>query len=237
LVVNCQATKDTLVNASAWLEPDKISVIYNGVRVDEYGSCKKADEAQLRREFHLPESVPVVGMIGELNERKGHLYLFRAAEKILKKHPGVHFLIVGEGDAEEELKGMVRSLGLSGRVRFSGFREDIPDLLNVVDVVVLPSLNEGIPNILMEAMAAGRAVVASSVSGTPELVVDGVTGFLVPPRDSDALVQKISCLMDSEPLRGKMGKEGRERILEKFTFERMLDEYELLFQEVVSECT
>ncbi|UCE07696.1 MAG: glycosyltransferase [bacterium] len=227
LIVNCQATKKVLLNNANWLNSNKIEVIYNGIEIDKFQ--QRFDTTKLWYEFNIPPEYLVVGMIGELNERKGHIYLFKAAKQIIAQHSKVKFLLVGEGDAETELKTTISRMGLEDNFHFTGFREDIPELLDLIDIVVLPSLNEGTPNAIMEAMAAAKPIVASAVSGTPELVLDNITGFLVPVKNSDKLAEKILTLLNSKDLRTKMGKRGKQRIVESFAFDDMLDRYEELF--------
>lgn len=239
VVVNCDATRRTLLDHAPWLPADRIVVIPNGVEMERFAGpesdpsgARAAALTELRAELELPAGAPVVGMVAELNERKGHVYLLRAAPRILERHPETRFLLVGEGDARAELEAAAARVGLRGRFRFLGRRDDVPDLLQPMDVVVLPSLNEGMPNALMEAMAAGRAVVATNVSGTPELVLDGETGLLVPPRDADALAAAVLRVLDDAALRRRFGEAGRARVAAAFRFERMLERYEALFAEV-----
>jgi glycosyltransferase involved in cell wall biosynthesis len=129
----------------------------------------------------------VVGSIGRLNEQKGHRYLLDAAPAVLRAHPDARFLIVGDGDLAEPLRRQAQALGLADRVVFAGHRGDVPEMLGAIDVLCLPSLYEGTPLALFEAMAAGKAIVASAVDGCAEVLADGTTGLLVPPRDPAAL--------------------------------------------------
>jgi glycosyltransferase involved in cell wall biosynthesis len=126
---------------------------------------------------------------------------------------------------------MTRTLGLQRQARFLGTRSDVPELLALTDVAVLPSLEEGFPNAILEAMAAAKPVVATQVGGIPEAVVHGETGLLVPPRDPSALAGAIGRLLDDPGLRTAMGLAGKQRIAERFTFARMVTEMEALYEE------
>jgi len=150
------------------------------------------------------------------------------------KDGGIDFiaLFVGDGPLRGKLEGLVRELGLENRVRFLGSkdREEIPEILAITDIFVLPSLSEGLPTAVIEAMAAGCPVVATAVGGTAEVVADGETGLLVPPRDPDALAEGMKILLQSRATRRKMGEAGAKRAREYFSIERMVREYEALYR-------
>ena len=135
----------------------------------------------MRRELGLPEAVPVIGLVGRLDHwGKGHKELFAAMAALKERHP-VGALIVGGGRREAEVRQLAESLGLAERCISWGSRRDVPDLLNAMDIFVLPSYSEGLSLALLEAMAAGKPVVATTVGGTPEVVTEGDTGLLIPP--------------------------------------------------------
>jgi glycosyltransferase involved in cell wall biosynthesis len=163
----------------------------------------------VRRALDLPEDAPLVGAIGRLNTQKGHRYLLEAAPSIVSAHPRVHFLIAGDGDLLPSLREQARALGLGDRVRFAGHRTDVPDLLGAIDLLAIPSLYEGTPLALFEAMAAGKAIVSSAVDGCAEVIEDGRTGLLVPPQDPAALAHAISRLLADEPLRLELSAAAR----------------------------
>jgi glycosyltransferase involved in cell wall biosynthesis len=151
----------------------------------------------------------VIGGVGRLEERKGFRYLIDAMPDLLKTHARVTLAIVGDGPLREGLKRQAASLGLADRVRFLGFRHDLRYVLQATDVVILPSLKEGLPIALLIAMAEGRPVVASSVDGIPAFVHDGETGLLVPPRDPARLAGAIGRLLDDRALAARLGRAGR----------------------------
>ena len=145
----------------------------------------------------------------------------------------VHF--AGEGSRKNELKALAAKLGLGEDVIFYGFTADIPSFLATIDVFVLPSLYEGLGVAAIEAMAAGKPVIATRVGGLPELVEDGVTGFLVPPGDSEALANSISRLLSREELMEQMGRNGWERVQRHFTMEQMAKKNEDYYYELLQE--
>ena len=162
---------------------------------------------------------------------KDQISLVEATAALLRRHPSVRLQIVGDGPEMSRLQQAVAAQGLHRVVRLSGERADIPRSLATLDVFALPSLGEGMSNTLLEAMAAGLPVVATRVGGNPELVSDGTSGLLVPPRDKDALVEALSVYVESRELRRRHGAEGRQRILREFTVERMAAGYAGLYRD------
>ena len=158
-------------------------------------------------------------MFGRLEEQKGHRYGLEAFSRVARDHPATRLLIVGDGRLRPALETQARELGVAGQVIFTGFRNDVPALLDVVDVVVLPSLHEGMPLTAIEAAAMAKPIVATAVDGTAEVVVDGATGTLVPVADAPAIAAAI-CGMLASPDRGQaLGERGRHRALARFSVE------------------
>jgi glycosyltransferase involved in cell wall biosynthesis len=196
--------------------PRRIEVIYNGV---ELGGRARSG---LRAELGIPDGAPLVGEIGRLCDVKGQKELIQALADV----PTARVVLVGadveqNGDFRQELERTAERLGVRDRVVFTGPREDARDVLAEVDVVALPSWTEGLPLVVLEAMAQRRPVVATPVGGTPEVVVDGETGVLVPPRDPGALAAALRRLLDDADLRRRMGDAGYERVREHFSEETM----------------
>ncbi len=140
-------------------------------------------------------------------------------------------VIVGEGTERQRLEKMVHEMGVSDRVIWAGYRAGVPQLLPALDIFVQPSLHEGLPNTVLEGMAAGLPVVATEVGGTPELVVNGMTGLLVPPGNPAALVDAITALSENPEARGSMGRAGRQRVQQHFTVEEMVQKTEQLYED------
>jgi glycosyltransferase involved in cell wall biosynthesis len=176
----------------------------------------------------------VIGTIGRLNEQKGHRYLIEAAPEVLRQHEAARFLVVGDGNLSEPLRAQARALGLEDRVIFAGHRADVPEVLGAIDVVCLPSLYEGTPLALFEAMAAARAIVASAVDGCAEILEDGTTGILVPPRDAMALGRALSRVLADRSLLGRLGA-AAQRASREFDIDRTVRRIEDLYLEVLAE--
>ena len=180
--------------------------------------------ADVRAELGLAAGALVVGCVGEVGWRKGQEHVLAAADALRERFPAVKWLVVGEGDGVAELTARARSLGLlrDDRVRFLGFRRDVPAVLAACDVLVLPSRSEGFPNTLLEGMALGLPVAASRADGIPELVVDGETGLLHAVDDTAGFVEDVSRLMDDGELRARLGAAGARRAREVFGQERVM---------------
>jgi len=228
VLVNAEAVREQLVGEG--LPPAKLAVIRNGTTIADVPARER--EA-LRETLGLPPFAPVVTLVSRLNPRKGVEYFLEAAERVAERLPEVHFLVVGECASapgyRSVLEGIAAGRGLAGRVRFLGFRGDVPELLTASTISVLPSLSEGLSNVLLESMAAGVPVVATRVGGSPEAVEHGVTGLLVPPADARALAHAIALLLEHPHLAHCYGQAARERVRERFSDERMVRETEALY--------
>ncbi|HDO26248.1 MAG TPA: glycosyltransferase [Nitrospirae bacterium] len=215
------------------LSEDKIELIYNGVEAGKFNKPllleKKVD---LKKHLGVPLDSIVISCVANLRPVKGHIFLIKALS--ILKEMNFSVLIIGEGDLKDRLVERSAEKGLDDKVFFLGGRTDIPELLAITDIFVLPSLSEGMPVSVMEAMASGVPVVATDVGGVSELVIDGETGFLVPSQTPELLAEKISILMDDEELRKTMGRKGLERIKSQFAFETMVRKTEDLYRRLFS---
>jgi glycosyltransferase involved in cell wall biosynthesis len=164
---------------------------------------------------------------------KGLPFFLEAAAVVAARLPDVYFVIAGDGAERKKLEEYAVDLGIGRRVLFAGFRTDVPDLLSQAALSVLPSLSEGLSNSLLESMAAGVPVVATRVGGNPEVVDDGVTGLLAPPRDSIALAHAMLDLLDNPDLAARFGAAGKQRIARLFSVERAVRETERLYTGLV----
>lgn len=215
------------------LAPDRVSVIYNAIDPQLFEPAPQ--EGLLRPKLAIPSTSPVVLCIARLNPLKGVRYLVEAVPLLVRKCPGVFVLLVG-ATAQEPLRthtAFLKSHGVASHVRFLGIQSDVRPFLNLCDVFVLPSLAEGLGIALVEAMAAGKACVATRVSALPEVVADGRSGILVEPANSSALAQAIMRLLDDPSLRARMGAEGRKIVLERFNADRNVPELESLYERVL----
>lgn len=232
IIANSRAVKERLGNLN------KTKVIYNGVDITQFQEGKKT--SNLREEFRFSHNDLIIGTIGHFAPLKGYNDLILALPLILKNDPRVRLLIVGGSiypayqDYKKELQGLIDRLDLTDKVIFTGERDDLPALLNTLDIFVLPSWSEGFGRANLEAMAAGRPVVSTNVGGIPEVVADGETGILVPPRDPGDLAEAIIRLAKDENLRKKMGAAGRIRA-ENFSIQKMVGGVVELYKEIIPE--
>ena len=207
--------------------PERITVLYNGVDVPPPPTQFDVDAC--RREFGLPEKDQIVGVVGNLYPVKGHQYLIEGIPAVLKKCPDTSFIFAGRGQLEMELKNQVHRLGLSERVHFLGLRQDIQAILAMLDVFVLPSLSEGLSMAILEAMMAKKPVIATRVGGNPEIVLDGETGFLVPPKDSQALAASLATLLLNRDQATQFAERGKRRAEGLFSLQTMVHAYQSLY--------
>lgn len=214
--------KDYLVGHG--VPDEKVVVLYNGVDLARFECAPERETA--RKALGLPTQAFVVMCAASLVSRKGHLYLLRAAAHLTARGQRCEVLLSGEGEEEPVLRAEAERLGLTPRVRFLGYQRDVVPIMAAADVVVLPSFKEGLPNVLVEAMAMRRPVVATSIPGVVELVIPGVNGFLVPPGDAMALADALLRLRADPSLRRQMGNTGREGVARKFDQRHCLAEVE-----------
>jgi glycosyltransferase involved in cell wall biosynthesis len=203
---------------------DRVRVVYNGIDVRGSGEAGRRP-GELLDAAGIPRPARIVGAVGSLYTVKGHLDLIRATPAILKQHPTTHVLILGRGPQHDALVAEATRLGIRERIHLPGHRDDVKDWLAAMDVFTMPSLSEGLPLSLLEAMAAGLPPVVTEVGGMAEVVRDGETGFLVQPGNVTALADRISFLLGNPSLAAKMGTAARDRIRDRFTADRMAAEY------------
>jgi len=212
------------------LIPSDISVICNGVDVDRFIPCDEEKSRRLKHEFGL--NGIVIGAIGNLYPVKGHIHLIRAARLIVDAFDGANFIVIGKmTDYSDILQEEVKRLRLTDRFRFLGFRDDIPQLMHLIDIFVLPSNEETFSIATLEALASSKPVVATRCGGPEGIITDGKHGFLVPPGNPEQLAEKILELIRNPSLRRAFGEEGQTMVREKFTLEVMFDNYKRLYEE------
>ena len=223
------AVKDDIM-AYDGLSADKITVLYNGV---EEGRFAGIDGAGARSVFGIPADADVVGTVGRLTHQKGQEYLVEAMSVVLKEFPRTLLLIVGDGPAGSGLRGLVKQRGMEGSVIFTGSRKDVPDMLAAMDIFVFPSLWEGLPNALVEAMAAGKPIVATDIKPNREVLGSGQTGLFVPCEDSAATAAGIMQLLRDRESASQFASAARERALSQFTINKTVNAYTDLFEEIL----
>jgi len=209
------------------LKPDKMVTIHSGVDVTRFMKAWVNIEEK-KRSLGLNTKRLVVGTIGWLLPIKGPLYLLKAMEVLWQTNPEIQLVYVGKGELEQELKVEASRMGVSEKVSFLGWRDDIPEIMQVLDIFVLPSLNEGMGRVLVEAMAMGKPIVASKVGGIPDLVKDGHNGFLVNPGDANDLFLAIRKLLLDKKMRYEMGNRGR-AMVKDFSDDKMVEKIDTLY--------
>jgi glycosyltransferase involved in cell wall biosynthesis len=237
VLVNSEAIRDHILSG-ARVAPEKIVVIRNGLSAQAELAASFDDEdranrrKELLRELDLGDEATLVGIVARLQPVKGHRYFIEAASRVAAVEPNAHFLLVGDGALRREIEEQAARLGVRDRVHLLGERDDAALIPAGFDVAVLASLSEGLPNAVMEAMAAGAPVVATAVGGTTELVIDGETGFLAAPADSEALAQRIFDALRNPERSARIAAQGRERVLSRFGLRRMVESVERLYDEM-----
>lgn len=241
IVVNADAIKRRLVQEG--YRGEQVTVIRNGLELSRFADTRKG--SGLRQELGLPPHAPLIGVLARMHQVKRIEDFLEAARIVAGRFQQTRFLIVGEGCTVlngrvapentylQDMKRLASRLGLDHRVVFTGLRLDTPALLSELAVSVLPSLSEGLSNVLLESMAVGVPIVATKVGGNSEAVEEGVTGLLVPPRDPAALAQAICRLLEDPELAARFGQAGKQRVAQHFSLERMVQETERLYLELL----
>jgi len=242
--------KDVLM-ARERLSGESIEVLENTI---DLGRVDQTPAADLTKELGVPAGSMVLCAVGRLTRVKGHIYLLRAFARVLQRRPEARLLILGDGPEEAALRSAARTLDVERNVHFLGFREDVLSILRSIDLFVLPSLQEGLPVTVLEAMACSRPIVATRVGGVPGAVVDDETGVLVPPprawdtgeedpdgpsrggddghgeKGVDALTRAIERLLDDGDLRQRLGRNARSRAERRYSFDRAVAHLEYFYR-------
>lgn len=234
LISECEASRQNLVERQGY-PPDRTVTIYNGVDIAGW-TISKAVRAERRKSLGVGEKDILIGTVGRLDAQKGQVFLLEAVARLRAVHP-VKCLIIGQGPLEKELQAKIRQLRIEDCVRLVGeqTQSNLPIWLAAMDIFVLPSLWEGLPNALLEAMALGLPVVASRVDGVPEAVSHDVSGILVAPKDPNALYVQIGDLIVDASLRMRLGESARKVIEENFRLADMIQKYEKAYKQVLGE--
>jgi glycosyltransferase involved in cell wall biosynthesis len=209
--------------AAGIARPDRFTTIYSGMELDWFLNAGHGG-ASVRRQLGIPPDAPVVGKIARLFPLKGHDQLLDAAGAVVRRHPGVRFLLVGDGILQQHLRERARSQGILDNFVFAGLvpRERIPAMISAMDLVVHTSLREGLARVLPQALAMGKPCVSFDIDGAPEVVIPDRTGYLVRPGDSAGLADALSRLIGDAPLRARLGEAGRRHVDPAFRAETMV---------------
>ncbi len=230
IVSNSKAGVDFITEHS--VKSDAVSVIHNGRDLEEYknGTATPA----FRKSLHIPSDAPVVGTVGRLIRRKGHYDLLEAWPLVLNEHPNAHLVIVGDGPERNGLENRSRELDVWNSVHLLGTRDDIPALLDLMDVFVFPSHFEGLPGALLEAMAAELPIVATPVDGNAELIIDEENGLHVPVADSQSLGNQIAQLLSDTEYGYRLGQSAGRVAHEEFTLNQMIKSFVQLYDKNIT---
>ena len=208
---------------------DQVVTVHEGIDVGRVQTMPKVD---VHEAFWLPRHAPIVGNVAALVAHKGQRYLIEAARLVVQRVPDARFVILGEGELREPLERLVRDRGLDRHVILPGFRADAIGCIKGFDLFVMSSVTEGLGTSILDAMACSRPVVATRTGGIPEIVEEGSTGVLVPPRDPQAMADAIVTLIESPGMRQRMGQAGLDRVSRRFTVERMVEETAAVYARV-----
>jgi glycosyltransferase involved in cell wall biosynthesis len=229
VLANSQATKKALLKNAPWLDASRVTVIYNGIDPKPYLSPFKED---WKDRLSIPKIATLFGFVGQLDERKGIHALLEAFSLLRKSLNGdVNLLFVGRGPLDDFIRDWRAEHQENGRIHLAGFQTDISDIMKSIDALVLPSLWEGFGLVLIEAMAAGKPCVTTDVSSMPEIVLNGVTGRIVPVNNPEKLADALREIYENPLLSRRWGQSGRERVLKHFTMDKMIEQLERFFKD------
>lgn len=212
--------------------------VYSGMELEIfYGVRGKIDCRKKQRELGISLEDFVIGNVARLETRKGHKFLIDALKKVIKERKGcpLKLLIIGEGNKRKYLENYVKELNLGDKVIFTGYREDVEELMAIMDIFVLTSLREGLPRVLVQAAAVGIPSIAFNVDGVPEIIKDNYNGFLIRPRDVGQLINRIEKYINNKELVLLHGQKGREFIKDKWSIEDMVGKIDEIYQNLVRE--
>jgi glycosyltransferase involved in cell wall biosynthesis len=210
------------------LPASKVVVVQNGCDVKRFSGSTETD-LTLKRSLGFQDDDQVLLVPGRLEPQKGHSVLLRALPEIRREFPAIRVICVGDGALRQQLEAQVSESGLQDSVRFVGFQSNMEDWFALGDITVLPSFFEGLPLVAIESLAACRPVVATAVDGTPEVIVKGKTGITVPPGDPASLAEAILQLLRDPKLRFRLGRQGRQFVLDQFTEEQQIQRTQELY--------
>ena len=236
IITNSVGGKQDLVEGG-WVTDEKVEVVYNGVDLALYDPGR-VERGRIREEFHIPRDAVVTTLTGRIAMEKGQVLFVDVGERLLRFNPKLYFMIIGNPTSQayyEELLKKLETSPVRDHFILTGFRRDVERILADTDILVLPSIEEGLPNAVLEAMAMECPVIATEVCATGEAVEEGVTGYLIPvPVSKDLLGSRLQSLIEDRTLRESMGRKGRRKVEQRFDFEESVQNYEEVFRRVLS---
>jgi glycosyltransferase involved in cell wall biosynthesis len=215
------------------VEEDKLAVIPSGIELHKYQQVPQEERSKLRKELGIPENSAVLGTAGRLVPVKGPEFLLQAVGHVISEYPDTYLVFAGDGPLRKSLEKNAVEMGLAKNIIFTGWRDDMARVLSIFDIFCLPSLNEGMGRVLLEAMALGKPIVASDVGGIPDLIIPGKNGFLVPPQHPEELAKQILFLIENREEREKLGRTGKEMV-SAFSDEIMMKKIAELYEKLVN---
>ena len=226
VIVNSRAGRE-FTSRFFRVRPEQIEIVLNGVDLEPFRH--PIDAAAARASLGWPAAAPVAALVGRVDAQKRVDRFLEVARRVSRRLPEARFVVIGDGPLLTGLRRTARESGLDPQVLFAGPRDDVPQVMAAMDLLVLTSAFEGLPNAVLEAMAAGRPVVATDVGGCRELIVDGVTGYLAPPDDVDGLAEKTHRILSSGDRGRSLGEAGRRRAFSEFGADAMARRFEELY--------
>ncbi len=231
IITSGMCIKNALV-ADNKIDPGKIVSIPAGVDTDKFNTSIKGEK--IRAEFAIENAYPVVGVVAILRHWKGHRFLLKAVPEVVSKYPDAKFIIAGNGPQWNNLQKQIRDLGIENNVIMAGFRKDAPEIMAALDIFILPSVaSEATSQVIPQALAIGKPVIASNAGGLPEIVEDGVTGLLVEPKDHNGIAKAIIRMAGNREETEKMALKGREKILKDYTFQGMIENTAGIYEQLL----
>jgi glycosyltransferase involved in cell wall biosynthesis len=218
------------------IEKHRIIILHNGIEVEKYSmGLHPKHSSAIKEVLSISDHQQVVGTVGMMVPVKDHLTLLDAAQKVLRCCPDTIFLAIGDGPLRERLTDHAKSLGIEKNIRFTGFKTCIAELLQIMDVYVCTSISEGLSLSILEAMAAGKPVIATNVGGNPEIIAHGDNGFLVPAKSAAELSAGLIMMLRDKQLAKRLGVKGQQNVQEKFSREEMINKYQRLYDDALFE--
>ncbi len=212
------------------INEQKVVIIHNSIDVSEVG---KREFADIRHQYAVGKNKTIIGTVGRLSVEKGHRFLLEAAHKLCRKYDDVLFLIVGDGQEKQQLEEMATRLGLEENVIFTGWQDDPLSFIHSMDIFILPSLTEGLPNVLLEAAALSKPIVTTDVGGCGDIVTHEKTGLLIKAADSDQMHKALQTLLEKQQWREELGRQAYKKVKNEFSFTESVRRYEQLVGEYI----
>ncbi len=232
-IVNSEALKN-FVSEKMKITPEKIEIVYNGI---DFMNLPKINSIIKKNELGYNKNEILIGTVGRLHKQKGIEYFIEAIKIItqlpITHYPSPNFLIIGDGPERKNLESLICNLELNDKVKLLGWRTDVLEIISVLDIFVLSSLWEGTPNVVLEALAYNKPVVATRVGGVPEIIEEGVTGLLVKPANAQALADAILWVLENPEKARKMAEKGKEKVEKIFPIHRMVKETEEVYNKLI----